>query len=188
MPIRLSMHHFHHTWGRSSYADRPRRPTRPTNAGLPQPMPAWDRTGHFAPDSHHCRWRKINDSGARRITNPMRRCRGTLIGIMLVTFGHLRPSGHIMPDHAGDRGAVPSVLAPHDHPAYQADQVDGWRVARPVVYGITGDRAGGLDRAGRRGCAHSHSRPLPAEPGAAEVPRAPVNSPAEPDERTGARR
>src|SRR5712691_11194453 len=34
---------------------------------------------------------------------------------MWVTFGHLRPSGHIMPDHAGDRGAVLLVLAPHDH-------------------------------------------------------------------------
>jgi hypothetical protein len=40
---------------------------------------------------------------------------------MWVTFGHLRPSGHIMPDHAGDRGAVFLVLAPHDHPAYQPD-------------------------------------------------------------------
>ncbi len=40
---------------------------------------------------------------------------------MWVTFGHLRPSGHIMPDHAGDRGAVFLVLAPHDHPAYQAE-------------------------------------------------------------------
>jgi len=27
----------------------------------------------------------------------------------------LRPSGHIMPDHAGDRGAALWVLAPHDH-------------------------------------------------------------------------
>src|SRR2546423_5082066 len=34
---------------------------------------------------------------------------------MWVTFGHLRPSGHIMPDHAGDRGAELLVLAPHDH-------------------------------------------------------------------------
>jgi hypothetical protein len=43
-------------------------------------------------------------------------CYGTsVIGIMWVTFGHLRPPGHIMPDHAGDRGAVHSVLAPHDH-------------------------------------------------------------------------
>ena len=35
--------------------------------------------------------------------------------IMWVTFGHLRPSGHIMPDHAGDRGTAFSVMAPHDH-------------------------------------------------------------------------
>ena len=33
---------------------------------------------------------------------------------MWVTFGHLRPSGRIMPDHGGDRGAVLLVLAPHD--------------------------------------------------------------------------
>src|ERR1700735_4547307 len=46
-----------------------------------------------------------------------------VVGIMWVTFGHLRPSGHIMPDHGGDRGAVLLVLAPHDHPAYQADPV-----------------------------------------------------------------
>jgi hypothetical protein len=38
--------------------------------------------------------------------------RRPLIGIMWVTFGHLRPAGHIMPDHAGDRGAVFMVLAP----------------------------------------------------------------------------
>ena len=36
---------------------------------------------------------------------------------MWVTFGHLRPSGHIMPDHAGDRGAVLLALAPHDPPS-----------------------------------------------------------------------
>jgi hypothetical protein len=35
-----------------------------------------------------------------------------LFGIMWVIFDHLRPSGHIMPDHAGDRGTVPLVLAP----------------------------------------------------------------------------
>jgi len=34
---------------------------------------------------------------------------------MWVIFDHLRPSGHIMPDHAGDRGAVLLILAPHDH-------------------------------------------------------------------------
>jgi hypothetical protein len=34
---------------------------------------------------------------------------------MWVIEDHLRPSGHIMPDHAGDRGAELLVLAPHDH-------------------------------------------------------------------------
>ena len=43
---------------------------------------------------------------------------------MWVTFGHLRPAGHIMPDRAGDRGAVFLVLAPHDHLAYQTDADD----------------------------------------------------------------
>ena len=38
-----------------------------------------------------------------------------ICGIMWVIFGHLRPPGHIMPDHAGDRGAVPSGPAPRDH-------------------------------------------------------------------------
>jgi hypothetical protein len=28
-------------------------------------------------------------------------------GIMRVIFDHLRPSGRIMPDHVGDRGAEP---------------------------------------------------------------------------------
>ena len=43
----------------------------------------------------------------------MLRLRRPVIGIMWVTFGHLRPSGHIMPDHQGDRGAALLVLAPH---------------------------------------------------------------------------
>jgi hypothetical protein len=34
---------------------------------------------------------------------------------MWVIEDHLRPSGHIMPDHAGDQGAAHLVLAPHDH-------------------------------------------------------------------------
>jgi hypothetical protein len=49
----------------------------------------------------------------------------SLIGIMWVIEDHLRPSGHIMPDHAGDRGAELLVLAPHDHlhtNQYQASQ------------------------------------------------------------------
>src|SRR5690349_17608954 len=39
----------------------------------------------------------------------------TTRGIMWVIFDHLRPPGHIRPDHAGDRGAVFLVLALHDH-------------------------------------------------------------------------
>jgi hypothetical protein len=39
----------------------------------------------------------------------------THLGIMWVIFGHLRPSGHIVPDHGGDGGAALLVLAPHDH-------------------------------------------------------------------------
>jgi hypothetical protein len=35
--------------------------------------------------------------------------------IMWVIFDHLRPSGHIMPDRVGDRGAVRQILEPHDH-------------------------------------------------------------------------
>jgi hypothetical protein len=42
-------------------------------------------------------------------------CQRTSHGIMWVTFGHLCPSGHIMPDHGCDRGAALLVLAPHDH-------------------------------------------------------------------------
>jgi len=34
---------------------------------------------------------------------------------MWVIFDHLRPSGHIMPDHAGDRGTELLVLVPRDH-------------------------------------------------------------------------
>jgi Phosphoesterase family len=40
-------------------------------------------------------WRRAGSTGDRSVS-----------GIMWVAFGHLRPSGHIMPDHAGDRGAV----------------------------------------------------------------------------------
>src|SRR6266487_2512596 len=34
---------------------------------------------------------------------------------MWVIEDHLRPSGHIMPDHAGDRGAELLFMEPHDH-------------------------------------------------------------------------
>jgi hypothetical protein len=36
-------------------------------------------------------------------------------GIMWVIEDHLRPSGHIMPDHVGDRGAVRQILEPREH-------------------------------------------------------------------------
>ncbi len=45
-------------------------------------------------------------------------------GIMWVTFGHLRPPGHIMPDHGGDRGAAHLDLGASRSPPYQADPVD----------------------------------------------------------------
>jgi hypothetical protein len=51
----------------------------------------------------------------RSVTPTVLKQLGTLIGIMWVIEDHLRPSGHIMPDHAGDRGAEHLVLAPHDH-------------------------------------------------------------------------
>jgi len=40
-------------------------------------------------------------------------------GIMWVTFGHLRPSGHIMPDHGGDRGAAHLDPGVSRSPPYQ---------------------------------------------------------------------
>jgi hypothetical protein len=61
-------------------------------------------------------------------------------GIMWVTFGHLRPSGHIMPDHAGDRGAVFLVLAPHDHPAIQHERSHTCR--RSVTGPVSKDQDG----------------------------------------------
>ena len=39
----------------------------------------------------------------------------TLLGIMWVIEDHRALRAHIMPDHAGDRGAVSLVLEPHDH-------------------------------------------------------------------------
>jgi hypothetical protein len=66
------------------------------------------------PDATQSHIMQTRTSQSREATRPH-------LGIMWVTFGHLRSSGHIMPDHAGNRGAVFLVLAPHDHPAYQAD-------------------------------------------------------------------
>jgi hypothetical protein len=65
---------------------------------------------------------------------------------MWVTFGHLRPSGHIMPDHAGDRGAVFLVLAPHDHFAYQADPNDISAQNDLIVRALAGDRGRAVSR------------------------------------------
>jgi hypothetical protein len=52
------------------------------------------------------------------------------LGIMWVIFDHLRPSGHIMPDHAGDRGAVFTGPGASRSPPYQPDpdvaSADGW--------------------------------------------------------------
>jgi hypothetical protein len=45
----------------------------------------------------------------------MRSTECPLFGTMWVIEDHLRPSGHIMPDHAGDRGAEARVLEPRDH-------------------------------------------------------------------------
>jgi hypothetical protein len=41
-------------------------------------------------------------------------------GIMWVIFDHLRPSGHIMPDHVGDRGAGHLDPGASRSPTYQA--------------------------------------------------------------------
>jgi hypothetical protein len=47
---------------------------------------------------------------------------------MWVTFGYLRPSGHIMPDHGGDRGAAHLDPGASRSPPYQPDPG-----ARPIV-------------------------------------------------------
>ncbi|HXL18579.1 MAG TPA: hypothetical protein VN961_13780, partial [Streptosporangiaceae bacterium] len=43
------------------------------------------------------------------------KARHAVLGIMWVIEDHLRPSGHIMPDHVGDRGAMRQILEPRDH-------------------------------------------------------------------------
>ena len=52
-----------------------------------------------------------------------------LIGIICVIFDHVRPSGHIMPDHAGDRGGSILIIGPHDH--LHIKHV--WTSANPMV-------------------------------------------------------
>jgi hypothetical protein len=46
---------------------------------------------------------------------------------MWVIFDHLRPSGHMTPDHVGDRGAVRLDLGGSRLPTYQPDPVDARR-------------------------------------------------------------
>ena len=102
--------------------------------------------------------------------------RRPLFGIMWVTFGHLRPSGHIMPDHADDRGAVFLTLAPHDHPAYQPESdvcrsrpTSSWLI-QIICSGPLICRGGGLSQAvGRRGRGRRRSRGLLAGAGRAAV-------------------
>src|SRR5580693_706782 len=68
-------------------------------------VPGWGRLGEAAaPDS-------LRASSRDRAVG----------GIMWVSFAHLRPSGHIMPDHAGDRGAVSLSLGASRSPPYQAE-------------------------------------------------------------------
>src|SRR5690242_8841088 len=64
---------------------------------------------------------------------------------MWVIFDHLRPSGHIMPDHAGDRGAAWMVLAPHDHLHIKQMRTSGeepWVLAALVMQRWFGPVAG----------------------------------------------
>ena len=46
----------------------------------------------------------------------------SISGIMWVIFDHLRPSGHIMPDHVGDRGAARLDLGASRSPTYQPEE------------------------------------------------------------------
>jgi hypothetical protein len=50
--------------------------------------------------------------------------------IMWVIFDHLRPPGHIMPDHAGDRGAVLPGPGASRSPPYQTEADVGRRPGR----------------------------------------------------------
>src|SRR5215469_3367347 len=50
---------------------------------------------------------------------PTHRASRPVGGIMWVIFDHLRPPGHIMPDHGGDRGAVFAGSGASRSPPYQ---------------------------------------------------------------------
>jgi hypothetical protein len=86
----------------------------------------------------------------------------TLIGIMWVNFVHLRPSGHIMPDHVGDRGPAHLDPGASRSPTYQAEADHAETSAtlsvhskrRSVCHGVMGKSssqvAGGARFAGPR--------------------------------------
>jgi hypothetical protein len=60
-------------------------------------------------------WKQLSVWVQHRLVQALSDLARAVCGIMWVIFDHHRPPGHIMPDHAGDRGAALLVLAPHDH-------------------------------------------------------------------------
>jgi len=90
---------------------------------------------------------------------------------MWVTFGHLRPPGHIMPDHGGDRGAAHLDPGASRSPPYQAcedvrSRGSGFWLAGRFRRSPAGPDAHSFDHRGRkedqRGCygtqAHRYER------------------------------
>jgi hypothetical protein len=82
---------------------------------LPNPLPKSDTLGRgpavIAPASSPCTSAPALDTRHRPVC-----------GIMWVIFDHLRPPGHIMPDHAGDRGAVFPGSGASRSPPYQPNE------------------------------------------------------------------
>jgi hypothetical protein len=79
--------------------------------------PVWHCTVRAAPEDRtlsDAEWAQVAAGIMDRTGLVGRPTERAVIGIMWVIEDHLRPSGHIMPDHAGDRGAELLVLAPHD--------------------------------------------------------------------------
>jgi hypothetical protein len=79
-------------------------------------------------------------------------------GIMWVIFDHLRPSGHIMPDPVGDRGAAHLDPGASRSPKYQAeeciDRPDETarlepRLPEPTTPGVNASRLAGCQRPAR---------------------------------------
>jgi len=75
----------------------------------------WTRHGHHSTTEHNGGEAPAPQVGLGSELWCYKIADGPVGGIMWVIFDHLRPPGHIMPDHAGDRGAMFLVLAPHDH-------------------------------------------------------------------------